>query len=74
MESLATLEPPSRTPLLTPGEVAHALSISKSTLYRLVNSGDLPSVRVGSQLRFERHAITRYLVTHREGVDAEATP
>jgi excisionase family DNA binding protein len=38
-------------PLLTPDEAAYALAVSRETVYRLLRSGRLPSVRVGSQYR-----------------------
>lgn len=37
--------------LLRPSEVAAALGISRTTLYQLFASGDLPWVRVGRRVR-----------------------
>jgi excisionase family DNA binding protein len=41
------------TPLLTPAEAARLLGVSRSTMYRLVERGAVPVLRVGGQLRFE---------------------
>ena len=37
--------------LYTPAEAAHALGVSRSTLYVLMANGDVPSVRIGSSRR-----------------------
>ena len=42
-------------------EVARFLSISRDSVYRLVRSGALPSVKVGERLRFRPEAIHAYL-------------
>lgn len=36
---------------LTPREVMELLAIGRSTFYRLVNSGELPAIRVGKMWR-----------------------
>ena len=53
--------------LLTPREAALALRVSRETVYRLVRSGALPSVRVGGQLRLPRAALARRLAETRGG-------
>jgi excisionase family DNA binding protein len=47
--------------LYTPVEAAHALGISRSTVYVLMASGDLPSVRIGSSRRISADALRRYV-------------
>ena len=47
--------------LLTPSEVQQLLHISKSTLYRLIRSGQLPSVRVGGVYRIRMSEFEKYL-------------
>jgi excisionase family DNA binding protein len=42
------------TPLLTVTEVARALAVSRSTVYRLIELGELPRVRVGGSARFRQ--------------------
>jgi excisionase family DNA binding protein len=38
-------------------EVARALKVSRSWIYAKVESGDLPSLRIGGMLRFDPSAI-----------------
>jgi excisionase family DNA binding protein len=45
--------------LLTASEVADLLRVSPSTVRRLARRGDLPVIRVGSQLRFHTAEIDR---------------
>lgn len=47
--------------LLTPSEVADLLQLSKATIYRLAESGDLPAIRIGRAVRFRREAIEQLL-------------
>jgi len=44
----------------TPDEVAEYLHISKTTVYRLVNKGDLPAHKVSGMLRFRKDEIESY--------------
>lgn len=37
--------------LYTPVEAAHALGMSRSTIYLLMANGDVPSVRIGASRR-----------------------
>ncbi|MCU1693056.1 MAG: transcriptional regulator [Frankiales bacterium] len=46
---------------LTVAEVAGLLRVSKMTVYRLVHSGELPSVRVGRSYRVPERAVNAYL-------------
>ena len=39
---------------LTPKEVMEELAIGKNTLYRLLNSGELPAFRIGTLWRVRR--------------------
>lgn len=48
-------------PLLKPAEVAAYLGIGLNQAYRLVNSGALPSVPVGTHRRVPRHALQEWL-------------
>lgn len=38
---------------LTVDDVARALRVSKMTIYRLTESGDIPSIRVGRSIRIK---------------------
>ncbi|WP_370584126.1 helix-turn-helix domain-containing protein [Ornithinimicrobium cryptoxanthini] len=46
---------------MTVAEVAAVMRVSKMTVYRLVHSGELPSVRVGRSFRVPEQAVTDYL-------------
>ena len=46
---------------LTVAEVAAIMRVSKMTVYRLVHSGELTSVRVGRSFRVPEHAVHEYL-------------
>ena len=45
----------------TVAEVARALRVSNMTVYRLINSGQLPAVRVGKSYRLREEDVDRYL-------------
>ena len=62
-ESTATTEQ-----LLRPTEVASALAVSRETVINLVERGDIPTVRVGRQIRFRRSDIEAFM----RGGDAAA--
>jgi excisionase family DNA binding protein len=56
------LDPPRPDdPWLTVPEIAHALRVGKSSVYRLVDSGDLRAARIGRQLRIRKSDVTAYL-------------
>ncbi len=53
-------------------EVARILRVSRATAYRLVNSGELPSVRMGGMRRIVRVRpadVTRYIERHITNLD-----
>ncbi len=47
--------------LLTAKEVANLLRLSPQTLYKMLNDGDIPAIRVGSQWRFEHEALKAWI-------------
>lgn len=47
--------------LLTVNEVADLLRVSRMTVYRLINAGQLPSLRVGKSYRLREQDIHSYL-------------
>lgn len=47
--------------LLTIDQAARALALSRSTLYRLVRSGDLRTVRIAGKHRIRPRDLDRYL-------------
>ena len=50
--------------VLTIDELSAYLKISKSTLYKLVREGRVPSQKVGRHWRFHRDAIDAWLKEH----------
>ena len=47
--------------LLTVNELRGVLKVSRGTVYKLVNRGELRAVRVGERLRFRPADVDRYL-------------
>ena len=51
--------------VLTIGELAIYLKIPKSTLYKLVREGKVPSQKIGRHWRFQKRSIERWLARER---------
>jgi excisionase family DNA binding protein len=47
--------------LLTVAEVAAILRLSKMTVYRMVNAGTLPALKVGRSVRIPEYVVDEYL-------------
>jgi excisionase family DNA binding protein len=56
------------TDLLTTRQVQQLLRVDRTTIYRMVESGQLPAIRVGKQWRFERGQVDRWLEDRAAGV------
>lgn len=55
-------EPTTQTdPYSTIGEIAHEWRVSKMTVYRLVQTGELQADHIGRSYRIRRSAVTAYL-------------
>lgn len=50
--------------LLTYRDLAHVLQMSAVTLRRYVSRGEIPHVKIGACVRFDRDAISRYIASH----------
>jgi excisionase family DNA binding protein len=50
-----------QTHFLTVGEVAAVLRVSNMTVYRLINAGEIPAVRIGRSFRLREEDLDRYL-------------
>ena len=59
--------------LLTTTQVQDLLQVDRTTIYRMVESGRLPAIRVGKQWRFSRPEIERWLGTAASLVRPTAT-
>ena len=53
--------------VLTAKEVCSLLQVHSSTLYKLVRQGSIPSFRVGSDWRFRRDVIERWMIEQSMG-------
>jgi excisionase family DNA binding protein len=53
---------------LTVSEISQMSRVSKMTIYRLIESGKLPSVRFGSNYRVPKSAVENYIKTNTTGV------
>ena len=47
--------------LLTAKEVAKLLRLSPQTLYKMLNDGNVPAIRVGNQWRFEHESLKTWI-------------
>jgi excisionase family DNA binding protein len=47
--------------LFTVEEVAEALALSRSTIYRLLHRGDLVATRIGSAIRIPETSVRRFV-------------
>lgn len=56
---------PQSTTLLTIPETAKDLRVGRSTVYRLIKEGALPTVRVGNVTRIERTALAAFIEANR---------
>ena len=52
--------------IMTIGELAVYLKLSRSTLYHLARAGKVPGVKVGRHWRFHREAIDRWVSTEND--------
>jgi excisionase family DNA binding protein len=59
------------TPFLTPEEAAQYLRLHPDTMYRLLQRGDLPALKVGRQWRVRRSDLDAYLRGEAPGADAK---
>jgi len=54
-------EPFTEARLLTANEVTDLMRVSRMTVYRLIKSGEMPSLRVGKGYRFREEDVHDYL-------------
>ncbi|MBI5651122.1 MAG: PocR ligand-binding domain-containing protein [Chloroflexi bacterium] len=57
--------------LLTTKQLMDLLHVDRTTIYRMLNDGRLPAVRVGGQWRFQRAAIEQWLAEQHPGATSE---
>ena len=49
---------------MTADDVAAYLSVSRSTVYKMVQAGEIPYTKIGSMLRFPKLILDRWLADH----------
>ncbi|MGO9034806.1 helix-turn-helix domain-containing protein [Mycobacterium sp.] len=57
--------PTTRTQLLTVKDVINALRISRSSVYRLFDSGELPWIQIGSSRRVRPEDLAQFVEQHK---------
>jgi excisionase family DNA binding protein len=60
--------------LLTTNQVQELLSVDRTTIYRMVQGGQLPAIRVGKQWRFDHAEIDRWLRSQAAAGTTSAAP
>jgi CRISPR-associated Cas5-like protein len=52
-------------PLMTVSDLAHYLAVSKSMIYKLVDEGEVPHIKIGKSVRFKREDIETWIESRR---------
>jgi excisionase family DNA binding protein len=55
--------------ILTIKELCYVLHVHQATIYKMVRQGKIPSFRIGSEWRFRRDAIERWMADKTEAVE-----
>lgn len=58
--------------LLSPKQLAEYLQLSQRTIYRLLERGGIPAVKIGGQWRFRRAAVDEWLDLNMQRLDADS--
>ena len=64
-DASGAVEPAARTEMFDKQNLARYFGVSVDTIERLVKAGDLPAVRIGSQVRFTLEDVDGYIHRHR---------
>jgi excisionase family DNA binding protein len=56
--------------LLRPREVADLIGVSRSTAYELINTGQIPSLRIGGMLRVPAAGLEQMIIERLAGAEA----
>jgi excisionase family DNA binding protein len=60
--------------IMTVGELVQWLRVDRTTIYRLLKRGDIPAFRVGSDWRFQREAVERWIAAGGDVLDPTEQP
>ena len=58
--------------LLTVKELAKLLRLSRQTIYKMLEEGSIPALRMGSQWRFDRDTIEAWLASQASNATVES--
>jgi excisionase family DNA binding protein len=58
--------------VVKPEDASHLLGVSRATVYRLIATGELPSLRVGSDRRVSVETLRRWLAEREESQKCES--
>jgi excisionase family DNA binding protein len=61
-----------RSAFLTVAEVARAMRLSKATVYRLMQAGEIPAVRFGRSYRVPEAAVSAYIARSGLSIDGRS--
>ena len=61
LDQMVMREPFTEARLLTATEVADLMRVSRMTVYRMIKTGEMPSLRVGKGYRFREEDVHDYL-------------
>ncbi len=59
------MNPQGRVPLLKATEVADILNISRSLVYRLIQTGEIPHIRINQAVRVHQDDLYKYIESNR---------
>jgi excisionase family DNA binding protein len=59
--------------LLSIAQVCQKLAMGKSWVHQRIRSGEIPSVRLGRNIRIKRADLEKYLENHRQGPQGQNT-
>ncbi len=51
--------------LLKAGQVAEILGISRSKTYHMMRQGDIPTIKIGKNVRVSHEDLNQYISTHK---------
>jgi len=64
------INPQERVPLLKAAEVAKILNISRSLVYRLIHTGEIPHIRINQAIRVHQDDLKNFIEGNRTEVAA----
>ncbi len=59
------INPQEKVPLLKANEVAEILNISRSLVYQLIHTGEIPHIRINQAVRVHQDDLNRYIESNR---------